>query len=414
MSQHPSLIVIGIGADGPNGLSPEALDHIATARVLAGGRRHLGFFESRNGESIVIDADIAGVIQRLRAVYAREKTVLLASGDPLYHGIGRALLEAFPREELTFIPHPSSISLAFARIKQTWDDARIVSLHGRPLETILPDLSARRSKIAILTDALNHPGAIADLVDRLGLGDRYEMFVCENLEGLDERVTRWTIDEARGQSFSPLNVTILLRTNSEDNDATPLPLLGIPDSSLRHGHGPKGMITKREIRLISLAYLELGAHDVLWDVGAGSGSVGLEAARLSPGLKVFAIERDPAAYEMILENIHTFRIVGIRAVRAEAPEAFADLPDPDAIFIGGSGGRFREIAAEAIQRLRPGGRIVVNCVTIVNFLLAWQILDTQNLGAHATSVQLAHSAPLGGLHRFVPENPIFILRATKP
>ena len=408
----PFIVVIGMGADGPGGLAGEALDHIATARILAGGRRHLAFFEGWVGETIVIDADVDQLIRRLREVHLREKTVVLASGDPLFHGIGRALLKAFPREELIFLPHLSSIQLAFARIKETWDDARVVSLHGRPLRSILAPLEAREPKIAVLTDAVNHPGAIASLIVALGLGNDYEVCVCENLGGPDERVTRWPADAATGQSFSPLNVVILRRVRSEAGPA--LPLVGIPDEAIRHAPGSRGMITKREVRVIALAYLGLRPSDVLWDVGAGSGSIALEAGHLSPGLEVFAIERDHEAVQDVLGNVRGFGLAGIRVVEAEAPEAFSGLPDPDAVFVGGSGGRLREIVTEAIRRLRPGGRIVINCVTIENFSLGWEILNVHGLGPRATSVQLAHSGPVGRLHRLDPESPIFILRATKP
>ena len=140
------------------------------------------------------------------------------------------------------------------------------------------------------------------------------------------------------------------------------------------------MITKREVRVIALAYLGLRPSDVLWDVGAGSGSIALEAGHLSPGLEVFAIERDHEAVQDVLGNVRGFGLAGIRVVEAEAPEAFSGLPDPDAVFVGGSGGRLREIVTEAIRRLRPGGRIVINCVTIENFSLGWEILNVHGLG----------------------------------
>ncbi len=408
----PSILVIGMGGDGPSGLAREALDHIATARVLAGGRRHLAFFSDWTGETIVIDADIDRFINQRRAVHIREKTVVLASGDPLFHGIGRALLKAFPHDHLVFLPHLSSIQLAFARIKETWDDARVVSLHGRPLRAILAPLNAREPKIAVLTDAVNHPGAIAELILSLGMENDYEVCVCENLGGSNERVTHWPAHMATGQSFSPLNVVILRRVRSADGPV--LPLVGIPDEAIRHAPGSRGMITKREVRVMVLAYLGLRPGDVLWDVGAGSGSIALEAGHLSPGLEVFAIERDHKAVQDVLGNIQEFGLSGIRVVEAEAPEAFSRLPNPDAVFIGGSGGRFRAIVTEAIQRLRPGGRLVINCVTIENFSLGWEILSAHGVGPLATSVQLAHSGPVGRLHRLEPDSPIFILRATKP
>lgn len=411
-----TIVVIGMGGDGPKGLSREALERIETAKVLAGGRRHLAFFENGSQERIVIDSDIDGLIETLRTVSLKKEVVVLASGDPLFLGIGRALLKAFSPDELLFFPRPSSIALAFARVKQTWDDARVVSLHGRPLESLLPDLSARRSKIAVLTDSTNTPGAIADLIVKLGLAEEYEMWVCENLEAPDEQVSRLRIPDVKAKTFSPLNVVVLLRLDVETGSSTSstVPIVGLPDESIQHASGPRGMITKREIRLISLAYLELRPFDVLWDVGAGSGSIAVEAARLSPGLSVFAVEKNPVSFEDILINSQRFEATGIRPILGEAPEAFNGLPDPNAIFIGGSGGRFREIALRALERLQPGGRIVANCVAIETFSLAWRIFHDHGLEAQATSAQFSRSAPLGRLHRFEPENPIFVLRATKP
>src|SRR5262249_18412508 len=153
---------------GPTGLSATAAADIAAAAVLAGGRRHLDFFPADGRQHIVIDADREHWLGELRAIYRQRKTVILASGDPLFYGVGRLLLDAFPREELVFEPHVSSVQLAFARLKEPWHDARVVSLHGRPVDCLLPALDERASKIAILTDGHNHPAAIARLLCERG------------------------------------------------------------------------------------------------------------------------------------------------------------------------------------------------------------------------------------------------------
>lgn len=413
MSGEP-LVVIGIGADGPAGLSAEALDHIARSRVLAGGSRHLAFVEHPGRETIPIGGDIAGAIRRLSDVYRREKTVVLASGDPLFHGIGRALLAAIPRDELVFIPHLSSVQLAFARIKEPWDDARVVSLHGRPMSRLLPVLEGRAEKIAVLTDPANDPRAIAGFLAGVGLTRRYRLWICENLGGPDERVASWAADELPDREFSPLNVVVLLRTDAGEPPGERPPLIGIPDDAIRHAPGRRGMITKREVRVLSLVYLELGPRDVLWDIGAGSGSITIEAARLSPDLRAFAVEREADAIEDIAANVRRFGCAGVQAVAGEAPEILTGLPDPDAVFIGGSGGRLREIVDAAVSRLRPGGRIVLNCITMEHYSLGWDLLRERGLDPRSASVQVAHSRPIGRLHRLEPENPILILRATKP
>src|SRR5215831_1698831 len=209
MNGNP-IAVIGIGHDGPHGLSPAALAHIAQAQVLAGGKRHLAFFPDWQGERLVIGADLQSVAERLKVTYRQHKTVVLASGDPLFYGIGRLLLEAFPKDDLLFLPHVSSVQLAFAGIKESWHDACVVSLHGRPIQALLPALQQRAAKIAVLTDTHNDPAAIAQFLRAHGLAD-YTLWVCEELGGLGERITCWTPENIQQQTFSPLNVTVLVR-----------------------------------------------------------------------------------------------------------------------------------------------------------------------------------------------------------
>jgi precorrin-6B C5,15-methyltransferase / cobalt-precorrin-6B C5,C15-methyltransferase len=409
------LVVVGIGHDGPEGLSPDARSHVAGASVLAGGRRQLGFFPHMRGEKFLLDNDVPAFVAALATRYRREKTVVLASGDPLFYGIGRALLEAIPNEDILFLPHVSSVQLAFARVKTAWDDARVVSLHGRPLEALIPAIEARHQKIAVLTDARNNPTAVAELLRQHGAAECYALWVCENLGGPDERVGCYSPDNMLKEMFSPLNVVVLLREGlASENAEMALPLLGIPEADILHQPGPHGMITRREVRLLALCYLELRDGDVLWDVGAGSGSVSVEAARLGERLQVCAIERDEEAFQRLTANAARLGGGRVRAVLAEAPEGFAPLPDPEAVFIGGSGGRLAEILSVVVRRLRPRGRIVLNCITLENFSLGWETLHKLGLEPEATSIQLAHSRPLGRLHSLAPDNPIFMLRARKP
>lgn len=411
------LHVIGIGDDGPAGLPPAAAARIAAAVVLAGGERHLAFFPNFHGTRIVIDAERERWLAELRSAYRQKPTVVLASGDPLFYGVGRMLLEAFPRDDLVFEPHVSSVQLAFARLKEPWHDARVVSLHGRPIDCLLPALEEHASKIAILTDVQNHPGAIARFLAERRLDGAYEVAVCENLGGAEERVTRGTVSDVAERRFAPLCVVVLLR----DPNATsvephsPLPLLGLPERTFAHrGDSDGGMITKRDVRVLTLGYLELHAGDVVWDIGAGSGSVALEAARLSPSLRVFAIERSTIAALHIEENCKNLGLTRVQVVRGEAPEALAALPAPNAVFIGGSGGQLGNILEIAATRLRTGGRLVLNCITLENFTLAWEWLRQRHWQVDASTVQLAHSRPLGSLTCFEPEKPITILRGRRP
>lgn len=410
------LVVIGIGHDGPAGLSPEALDHIARAELLAGGVRHLAFFPDWQGEKIVFDADIYQRTARLKECAAQRKTVVLASGDPLFYGIGRLLLEAFPREQLLFLPHLSSVQLAFARLKMTWDDACIVSLHGRPMEALLPALRRCEEKIAVLTDARNSPAAIGAFLRESGCAEAYHIvWVCENLGGSDERVTPWTPRELESgiETFSPLNIVVIIRPSSIPHGGKSVPLLGLPEQMLRHQTRRGELITRREIRLLSLCYLQLCSHDILWDVGAGSGSVSIEAVCFNPTIEVFAVERDEEAYRNLEVNIRRFGALGVHPIAGTAPDVFAQLPDPDAVFVGGSGGKLEAILTVALERLKPEGRLVINCITLDNLALSWSWLRNRGMQPQVTSVQLAHSQPLGDLYSLKPSSPLFILQARK-
>jgi precorrin-6Y C5,15-methyltransferase (decarboxylating) len=193
-----------------------------------------------------------------------------------------------------------------------------------------------------------------------------------------------------------------------------VPLLGIPENALLHRAGPRGLITRREVRLLALCYLELRPDDTLWDIGAGSGSVAIEAARLSPGLRAFAVERDDEAFRQLEANAARLAGGRVQCIHGEAPGALCHLPDPDAVFVGGSGGHLRDILAEAVRRLKARGRLALNCITLENLALGWDVLREQGFDPEATSVQLAHSRPLGRFHSLEPDSLIFILRARKP
>jgi precorrin-6Y C5,15-methyltransferase (decarboxylating) len=412
------LAVIGIGADGRDGLGERARAFLARAEVLAGSKRQLDFFPEFAGEKLVLAGTPADWVRQLKTARQRP-TGVLASGDPLFYGIGRLLLETFPKEELAFVPQVSSLALAFARIKEPWHDACVVSLHGRRLDNLLPALERREAKIALFTDAVNHPAAIARLLCDRRLADAYDVWVCENLDGPDERINCWSpaelITKTRPETFAPLNVVILLArkglADPVDGEPERLPLLGLPDDTFRR----RGeLITKREIRLQALCYLELHSGDVLWDIGAGSGAVAIEAARLAPTLEVYAVEKNTEVLIHLRENLAHFSLPSIRLVEGTAPECLDSLSDPDAVFVGGNGGRLLDILERVIARLKPSGRLVLSCITLETISQAWSWLSERGLAPLATSLQIAHSRPLGKLHCLEPESPIFLLRIKKP
>lgn len=410
------MVVVGIGQDGPSGLGSEAHAQLTRAEVLAGGKRHLAFFPNFTGEKIALTGSPADWVKQLRARDRYKRTVVLATGDPLFFGIGRVLLDAFPKGELLFVPHVSSVALAFARLKETCNDACVVSLHGRPLETLVPALERHEPKIAIFTDAKNDAAAIARLVRDLGLAHHYTLWVCENLGGQGERVSQWSPADLVNGEFAPLNIVVLLAPNdaaAPGDELSGLPLLGIPESALRHRGEPDGLITKREVRVAALCHLELHHGEVLWDIGAGSGLVSLEAARLSPTLAVYAVERDAEALGYLRANLDAFRRSNVHLIEGEAPECLDELPEPDAVFVGGSGGRLLAILDESLGRLKPDGRLVLSCVTLETLTTSWTWFTERRLEPEVTSLQVAHSRPLGALHCLEPDKPIVLLRIKK-
>ena len=288
-----------------------------------------------------------------------------------------------------------------------------------PMETLLPALEEPlEQKSPSLPTRRTIPPAIGAFCKSRVCQDEYDLWVCEDLGGATERISKWSADTIQDEKFSPLNVVVLLKkTLPVKNDAfrhAEIPLLGIPDDQLAHGGERRGMITKREVRLLSLAYLQLQAGDTLWDVGAGSGSISIEAARLSPTLQAFAIEQSETAQKHVQENIAKFRLSKVKVIAGSAPDVFSALPNPDAVFIGGSGGRLEEILTQSVERLKPGGRLVMNCITIETFSRGWTMLERLGLDPRATNVQLSHSKPLANLHAMEPDSPIFILRGQKP
>ncbi|OFX23902.1 MAG: precorrin-6y C5,15-methyltransferase (decarboxylating) subunit CbiE, partial [Anaeromyxobacter sp. RBG_16_69_14] len=254
--------VVGIGADGCAGLSSRAAGAVASARVLASGARHLAFFPQFQGERIALDRSLAAALDRIATLADEDPVCVLASGDPLFFGIGARLLERMPVEDLEFIPHPSSVQWAFARAGVAWEDAAFVSLHGRGREGLAARVRRRR-KVALLTDRVNEPPALARHLLEHGARD-LQAVLCEDLGGAGERVRRCALEElAALEDVRALNVLLLLRPEGWSPPPT-IPCL--PDEAFEK---QRGLVTKREVRLLALGALGLRDDSVVWDVGAG-------------------------------------------------------------------------------------------------------------------------------------------------
>ncbi len=411
--------VIGVGLDGTLGLSDRLLAIIQQATILVGTQRLLDYFPTFAGKKILLE-NLSGTLAILSTYLAQEELiVVLVTGDPLFFGLGRLLLNYLPAAQINFHPHLSSIQLAFSRIKVPWQDSRIISVHGRDLGQLSKILLQGSHKIAVLTDSVNNPQAIARLYLSLSLPTAYDLYICENLGSLTaEKITTIpyrdlnSFSQAKDMDFAKLNVVILLRRDDiKQKQLTPesLPLIGIKDENFLSFSDRPGLMTKKEIRLLILGQLELQTKQVIWDIGAGTGSVSVEIARLSPNSAIYAIEKTAMGVSLIQQNSQSMGINNITVIQGEAPAILAPLPSPDRIFIGGSGGNLSAILNICQTKLKVGGVIVLAFATIenINSSLAW--FKAHNWQYSLLQVQISRSLPIANLTRFSPLNPVTII-----
>ena len=388
--------IIGIGEDGQASLLPLYQQWIDESEILIGGERLLSFFPHFHGEKWSVKRGLASLVDRIKET--KKRVVVLASGDPLFYGIGSYLSKKLPVE---IYPSLSSIQLAFARMQESWQDCTFLSIHGRSIKGLAQKVDGQ-AKICLLTDEENTPSAVAEYLLSFGMTE-YQGTVAENLGGEDERVRTFTLEEMRSETFSPLNVVILKRISP-----TPFWPMGIEDEAFSHRTPDKGLITKREIRTLSLAALRLKGDSTVWDIGTCTGSVAIEAARIARYGQVFAIEKNEQDLANCQLNMKKFR-TDFTLVHGRAPEGLEEFPDPDAVFIGGTAGGMEQVLEIACRRLKPGGRIVLNAVTIETLYDAVQNFKKNGFGTHMTLAQISRSKPILHMNRFEGLNPVYII-----
>lgn len=335
---------------------------LARCGLIVGDSRHLALVQEMTAEKLAI-SPLAPALDSIRLGLANGEVGVLASGDPLFFGIGRRLLKEFGGEQLVVLPALSTLQEACARFKLPWDDMALLSLHGRKV-LHAPGLLLAREKTFVFTDRHNNPASLArqlvaylELIEDEALLAGCRVQVAENLGTAEERLFSGTLSEAAGREFAGLNVLIVTRPRPATED---LPLFGLSETEIGHS---RGLITKDEVRAVTLHALRLPSTGVLWDLGAGSGSISVAAARLHPGLTVFAVDHMAEAFAKVKQNIRQFGCYNIIPIQGEATAVLSGLPDPDRVFIGGSGGNLAEIIGQAAHRLPVGGRMVVNGVT---------------------------------------------------
>jgi precorrin-6Y C5,15-methyltransferase (decarboxylating) len=411
MTQRRAVTLVGIGDDGCAGLTSTAVAAVAGAQVLVGGDRHLEFFPEFAGERIVLSDGLSVALDRVAALAEEQNVCVLASGDPLFFGVGNALIKKVGLSHVRVIPQPSSMQLAFARAGLKWDDAAFLSLHGRPIFGLATKLK-RVSKVAIFTDHENTPARIAAHLIEYGEND-WTAWVCENLSGPDERVRAFALkDLVELKEVSPLNVLLLVRVNSAWRRPASIPFFH--EDAFAKRMPKKGLITKREVRLLSLAAMGIRPDSIVWDIGAGSGSLSIEAALLAPHGRVLAIEVDPEGAEICRQNQRLHGVDNVQVIEGRAPETLVGLEAPDAIFVGGSKGSMEDIIDVALERLLPGGRLVINAITLENASETYQAIRRRGLVPEVTLLQVSRAQPLAHYLRYEALNPIQVFAVEKP
>lgn len=393
-----AIKIIGITDFGKESLLPLYQTWIAECECLVGGERHLDFFPDFTGEKIILKGNLKTTVEHLQA--SEKRTVVLASGDPLFYGIGGYLGKKLNVE---IYPNLSSIQEAFARMKESWQDCSFLSVHGRSMKGLAQKVDGK-DKVCLLTDKENSPAAIANYLLSFGITE-YEAFVAEALGGTNEKTTWMTLEDMRTYDSNPLNIVILKRTKQG-----PAWSLGIPDQEFIQRKPDKGLITKKEVRVLSVAELNLTDKSIVWDIGTCTGSVAIESAKIARNGAVFAIEKNEGDYENCLENQKRFR-TDFTVINSKAPEGLEQFPDPDAIFIGGTGGEMVDLLKICCERLKSGGRIVLNAATIETLYEATEAFKQLNFETAITLAQISRSKPILHMNRFEGLNPIYIITA---
>ncbi len=410
---QPRIEIIGIGTDGLAGLTARARELLLQADLVLGSEAVLRKLPGLTAEKVVIGSDLQETVNLLTANLGRKRIVVAASGDPLFYGVARYLCDRLGKERFEVLPHVSSMQLAFARIKESWEEAYLTNLQTHSLDGVLDRIRVAEV-VGLFTTPTEGPAEVAQQLLARGL-DYFRAWVCENLGGPDERVTQGELSELLEMEFAPLNVMILKRKPGRpDRPAQPgRRIFGNPDDVFAQSRPKSGLITQVEVRAIALGQLAIAPGCVVWDIGAGSGSVAIEAARLSEPGTVYAIEQDAADYHLILANAETFGVRNLKAIHGTAPAVFAGLPAPDAIFVGGAGKEAASLLEAAWKALRPGGQLVMHVASLESLNAASTTLRRLAGHVEVLLVNLARGREQLETLRFEAINPSFLLHVAK-
>ncbi|GAA3092093.1 precorrin-6y C5,15-methyltransferase (decarboxylating) subunit CbiE [Streptomyces rectiviolaceus] len=401
----PALSVVGIGADGWAGLPDAARTELVKAQVLIGAQRQLGLLPPEcTGRRVPWPSPLRPAVPGLLAEHEGRRIAVLASGDPMFYGIGRALTEVLGADGLRILPHPSSVSYACARVGWPLEDTEVITLVGRPAARLAAALHDGRRLLVLSADATT-PAVVAALLREHGFGPS-RIRVLEQLGGEDEACAEGTADTWAHPPGDPLNVIAV--ACRRDPDALRLGAVpGLPDEAYEHD----GQLTKRHVRATTLGVLAPAPGELLWDIGGGSGSVAIEWMRTHPSCRAISVERDPVRARRIERNAAHLGVPALRVITGPAPESLAELPTPDAVFIGG-GLTVPGLLEACWEALPAGGRLVANTVTLESEALLAE--RYRRHGGDLVRLAVAHAVPVGGFTGWRQAMPVTQWSVRKP
>lgn len=410
------LRIVGIGDDGLPGLTDQARKILTDADLVIGTTEVLKMLHEMAAAKQTLPADMDEALAGLQAAISTvDKPVLVSEGDPLFFGVTRYFSDRLGKDAYEIHPHVSSMQLAFARVKESWDDAYLTSLAGRALEPTIDRIRTSEKVGLFPTDEITPKRLARELLSR-GI-DYFRVYVCENLGSPDERVTQAELAELVHMDFHPLNIMIFIRDEKKPSRVKGLGrrrLFGNPEEAFARSQPKAELTTRSEVRAIALSYMDLRPDSTVWDIGAGSGAVSIESAQLAYRGVVYAIEPEASDVALLLANCESFGVMNVRSILGKAPEATRDLPTPDAIFVGGTGRRVDQVLSSVYERLSPGGRMVVNVVTVDGLATSYETLRRLAGNVNLWSISIARGIDQMERVRFDAATPSFLLAVTKP
>jgi precorrin-6Y C5,15-methyltransferase (decarboxylating) len=394
-----------VGLSHPGEVTRETADLFLKAKVLAGPTRLLGFFPDFKGRLIPLTKGLTAWLQEIKEASENGLTVVLASGDPNFYGVAERLLKVLDPSLVQIWPGTTMVQKAFALLKKPWSKGETVSAHGRngwrDFLAAAYRVGRLNGYLAVYTDPDNTPAKLAEELLERGQ-DHFQLTVFEDLATDRQRVRTLTLNEASQLTFSPLNLAVLEVTNKP---------LSVTLGALEEVYKPeKGLITKSEIRSAALGLLDLTGSETFWDIGAGSGSISIEAGRLLDYGAIHALEKDPSRVARIKENQKRFGLSHLTVVHGSAPEDLKRLPDPDRVFVGGGGVNLPNILKAVLERLKPQGVLVTAVISPPRLTEAVAAMTINGRLPEVTQVAVARSQPLGTGYFLKPLTQVYLIK----